>query len=171
MMKLYGCCIKCNGTKITNFKSEQFLKVKGSSAMTFLWQGVCHDTEYGGCTPQCSCVVRGRGSSLLTEMRTSTTAAPHHFGSQLTPCEYILAHIAVSSLPLQPGCCWRKPRYAAALEETPLSDMALGPAERKNQQKTSWILFSLRNKRNAAEDRRPSKALARAVISFTAEKK
>lgn len=67
MMKLYRCCIKCNGTKITSFKSEQFLKVKGSSAMTFLWQGVCRDMEYGGCTQQCSCIVRGRGSSLLTE--------------------------------------------------------------------------------------------------------
>lgn len=105
--------------------------------MTFLWQGVCRDMAYGGCAPQCSCVVRGRGSSLLIEMRTSTTAAPQHFGSQLTPCGYIRAHIAVSILPLQPGCCWRKPRYSAALEETPLSDMALEPAERKNQLKTS----------------------------------
>lgn len=52
-----------------------------------------------------------------------------HLGSQLTPCEYILAHISVFILLLQPGCCWRKPSYASALEETPQSDTALGPGK------------------------------------------
>lgn len=133
MMKLYGYHIKCNGTKIMSFNSEQFLKVKGTSAMIFLWQGVCCDMKYSEYTPGCSCVVHtlAMGTPCWLEIRTCTTAVPHHFGSELTPCEYILAHIAVSIMPLQPGCWWRKPRYAAALEETLLSDMVLGPGERQ----------------------------------------
>ena len=100
---------------------------------------------------------------LLMEMKTCTTAVPLCLGSEFTPCEYI---------PLQPACCWRKLSCVAALEAAPLYDMALGTGEHRTTGKKNIaghhrFLFNLHNKRNAAKDRRPSKALARAVSTFT----
>lgn len=110
-----------------------------------------------------------------------TTRAPcwdenmHHcsksyLGSQLTPCEYILAHIAASILLLQLGLCWRKPMYASALEETPQSDMALGATKASTNRKEApkWKTSEYFQ---PAEKRRPTKAVSRSGIPFPAESK
>lgn len=113
--------------------------------MMFLWQGECFDMGYSGCNPQC-CALH---TLWPWELPSDWDTDMHHFCTlsfrlQLTPCEYILAHVTVSFLPLQSGGCWWKPMHAASLEETPQSDMAFCPGWcQTTGRKNSWKQFEL----------------------------